>query len=123
MNPRRTDDPQPGYFKLRLVKGGPFVGAAIFHRSPCDPETGEEMDRSPMWEAWKNGKIIREPSPDAFTAGVYEIWMTGLEISEAEYRHLVADREWCRNYAPGSPEANPTKKVDLNALDMELLLP
>lgn len=62
---RPVDDPKPGFFRMRLVKGGPFVGAEIRHGAPRDPETGGIMEeRSFMWETIIDGKLARDPSPD-----------------------------------------------------------
>lgn len=105
---------------MRLIKGGPFVGAEIRHCPPRDPETGDVMsERSPMWETWINGALVRAPSPDPNCAGVYRVWLSGEQIDEAEYRYLIADREWCAKHAPHRPEASPTRKADLSALSPE----
>lgn len=39
--PIHDGDPQCGWFKTRLVKGGPFVPASISITRDIDPETGE----------------------------------------------------------------------------------
>lgn len=39
--PRIEDEPQPGYYKRRMVKGGPWVPVAIWLEQDIDPETGE----------------------------------------------------------------------------------
>jgi len=121
---RRIDDPRPGFFKTRLVKNGPFVGAEIRHGPSTDPDTGGVLEeRSWMWETWINGELVEKPSPDPLRAGVYRVWLCAKSISEAEYRHLVADREWCRHHAPSSPEANPTKRADPRNPDLTVLRP
>lgn len=38
---RVEDEPQPGLYKRRMVKGGPFVPVEIWLEQKIDPETGE----------------------------------------------------------------------------------
>lgn len=39
--PRHEDEPQPGFYKRRYVRGGPFVPVEIWLEQEIDPETGE----------------------------------------------------------------------------------
>ena len=39
--PRFEDEPQPGYYKCRMTKGGPFVPVEIWIEQETDPDTGE----------------------------------------------------------------------------------
>ena len=113
---RNIGEPRPGFFKLRKVRGGPYVGARIVHGPPTDPLTGETLDRSWLWETWIDGALVRSPSPEPVKAGVFRVWYHGSEIPEAEYRYLIDDREWCRRNAPQSPEATPDQAVDLESM-------
>ncbi len=123
-DPRPVDDPRPGFFKLRIVKGGPFVGAELRYGPARDPETGGIMsERSYQWETWIGGKMVADPSPDPVKAGVFRVWLSGTEILEAEYRYLIADREWCARHAPEKPEANPTRAVKVADLPPSHFLP
>lgn len=108
MNAPRVDQPQPGYYKTKLVRGGPWVPARIWWEPPLDPVTGELLDRPPMLLAERAGKPV-DP---------YELWphVAGREISEAEYRYLVDDAAWCQEWAPHEPQARPRERVDLNEL-------
>lgn len=38
---RHEDEPQCGFYKTRVVRGGPWVGVAVWLDQPIDPETGE----------------------------------------------------------------------------------
>ena len=120
---RPLSDPRPGYFKMRLVKGGPWVGAEIRHGPGVDPETGAPLDRAWLWEAIVAGRHVRQPAGDPLNAGVFRIWESGIEISEAEYRYLIADAEWCAKHAPEEPQATPEKRVSLVDLPPDHFLP
>lgn len=39
--PRIEDEPQCGFYKRRMVRGGPFVPVEIWLEQQIDPETGE----------------------------------------------------------------------------------
>lgn len=39
--PRHDGEPQPGFYKRRMVKGGPWVPVEIRLEQEIDPETGE----------------------------------------------------------------------------------
>lgn len=86
--PRAINAPEPGFFKMRLVKDGPFVPAVILYRRPRDPITDEVLDRSQMWEAWVNGVMEKEPSPDPAAAGVFKIWTAGKPIPAQEFERM-----------------------------------
>lgn len=121
--PRVLSEPRAGYFKTRLVRGGPFVGAEIRYGPGSDPDTGEPLDRSWLWEALIGGKHVRIPSPDPLKAGVIMIWESATEITESEFRFLTADAEWCAKHAPQEPQAKPKEKIDIVELPPSHFLP
>jgi hypothetical protein len=103
--PDFVDQPQPGCFLVRLVKGGPRVPARIFVGPPLDPETLEEMDRPPVLRATVAGERSHDP---------YLVWTWKREpIDESEYRWRLATLEWAMQHAPDSPEANPRRPIRL----------
>ncbi len=102
MKAREIAKPRPGFFKLRLIKGGPFVPARIFLPCPIDPEFGHPMDRSRHLIGEIDGKEVE----------VERIWLSAEEIGPAEFAFMTADASWCRNWAPAEPQANPRKPID-----------
>ena len=100
-----VDCPIPGFYRRRLVKGGPFVGVRIYQACPLDPESGEPMQRSRPLLCQVNGEW----------ADPYEtwIWVAGAKISEAEFNFLMADASHAMEYRPTAPRANPRRKIDL----------
>jgi len=99
----RIDRPQPGFYRTRLVKNGPWVAARIWldDSIPERPAVllaemgGKEVDAFWLWT-----RVIDQP------------------ISEAEFQFLTADAEWCSQHAPTEPAANPTKSINLRTAEM-----
>jgi hypothetical protein len=89
---------------MRLRSGGVMVGVKIWHGLPLDPETLEEMDRAPRWNALINGAW----------ADITEAWprCAGEPIDAKEYAYLLARVDWAAQHMPDSPIADPTKPVD-----------
>lgn len=112
---RRVDEPQPGLFRIRLVRGGPWVAARIYHESARDAD-GNPLDRSVFWWAEIDGQLVADPSPDWSTARIDKVWLFGRSIDEAEYHHLLRVKRWADAHDPAAPEANPRKTIDLRRL-------
>jgi len=96
---RNIDKPEAGYYLRRLVRGGPWVPAAIFHD-----------DRG--WWAEVMGNVLGDPDPDPLKAeGVMTTWLTSQQepITEKAYRARIRELR-----QPGAPAID--KKVDLNEL-------
>lgn len=101
---RVVDQPQPGLFKMRLVRRGPFVPAKI-----------EKIDGK--WTATINGAEQWPPSADPVAAaGVLRIWHGAAAITAQEYEYLIELKAWAEASAPEHPAANPTKPIDLSSL-------
>jgi len=90
--PRRIDDVQPGFFRIRLCRNGPYVAARI-----------ERTEHG--WKASIQGESCGFANPDPWASdGVSRIWHFGVMISEAEYRQLL-----------GSKHPSPHKPIDMNS--------
>ena len=121
---RVYDDPKPGFFKVRMVKGGSWVGAKIEYGPGNDPETGEPLDRSYQWYVEINGEPAGSPSPDPWLAdGIERVWVYGKRITEEEFNYLIDDRAWAAEHAQHLPEAQPKKKVDILKASLETMQP
>lgn len=112
--PRDIARPEPGMFKLRLVKGGPWVPALIKRAVARDPLTGEKLDRSPLWSTYINGRLLADPSPDPGRARVDDVWLSGRPISVAEYKFLRRQLMFDRYFAPAA--ADPRRPIDVRAI-------
>lgn len=99
--------PIPGWYRRRLVKGGPWLPVLICWRCPMD-EDCQPLDRSPVLLAFVGGA---EAEP-------YDTWThcAGQPILELDYETMLAQHAWDRTYAPASPGANPRTPVDIRSL-------
>lgn len=97
------EEPQVGYFKRRLVRGGVYVPAKIWLDQEIDPDTGElladERLQCEVAGEW------RDP---------HEEWprLCGHPISEADFNYLTALRQHCAWHEPDQPFANPKRPID-----------
>ena len=91
MKPRSVEHPVPGYFLVRLVRGGVLVPAAI----NCD---------FGLWSCSIQG-VDQGPSDEdpARVEGLFRIWHWGKMIERAEYLRLLTR----------GPAADPNQPVDL----------
>jgi hypothetical protein len=98
---RRIDQPEPGFFKLRKVKGGPFVAARIDYEAP-------------LWSAEIDGQPCGLPDPDpAHADGVFRIWTTAVRIDSKEYDRM---REHKATAPLTDPVHNAHEPINLNKL-------
>lgn len=104
--PRRVDQPEAGHFKLRMVRGGPWVAAEI------------ECDAQGVWSATIDGERQSggAHTDPALAEGVFRIWHYGHAIDASEHAYLVERARWARIHAPDSPEANPTLPIRVGSL-------
>jgi hypothetical protein len=102
--------PLAGHYKMKLVKGGPWVPVRIWCGPSHDPVTGEVLDRSWLWQAQVDGG----PFEDAF----HRAWpyCAGHPITDTEYNYMRDVTLWAKEYAPEQPEAAPRQRIDLNRM-------
>lgn len=104
-NPVRDDTPQAGFYRMKLVRNGPWCGVRIWYGAPSDPDNpGQLLDRSHRWQAEINGWAcqIERVWP----------WAAGRNVDEAEYRYLVALSSHAKEHAPEMAEADPMKPIN-----------
>lgn len=112
----RTHVPQPGFYRTRLVRGGPWLPALIWapcpfnwedHHPPEDAGVATER-RSHGLQVWTlyahlNGRPV-DP---------VEVWPRLDRITAREYHRMILAKARAQEYAPWEPEANPRHAVDL----------
>jgi hypothetical protein len=101
----RTEDPQCGWFKRRLVKGGPWIPARIWLYQPIE-----------------DGMLVGDAVMQCEVNGVYAeaeqqwTWICQNPIPEREFDYLTALISWTAEFAPDEPMANPQQAVDWSAV-------
>lgn len=106
---RNIDRPEPGFWMVRLVKGGVDVPARIF-RETCLAEPGAHANRMER-PTFLVAEILGETVP------LDDVWLRrGRPIDAAEYRFQVADFDHAVAWRPGDPKHAPRARVDLTQL-------
>ena len=97
------DEPQPGFFLIRMMRRGPEVPARIWWSTGTDEE-GHPLDRPLRLSA----EIIdREVDP-------LEVWhRKRVPIPEQEFRYRRDLIRWARVHRPDMPECHPYRPVDM----------
>lgn len=93
-----VDRPVAGFYRMRLAAGGPWVPVSI---EPYGSEFSALVaivgdDRADLFNTWN--------------------WCCGQPISKAEYKYMIAARDWEAQYDPASPLANPRRRIDIGSL-------
>lgn len=98
------EEPTAGYYRMRLVMGGPLVGIRIWFGEPLEPWTREPMDRGPRWNAEING----------MHGEIDRVWPTCLRhpIDKAEYDYLTESCGWARQNDGFDPMGQPFRKTN-----------
>lgn len=96
--------PQCGFYKRRLVKGGPEVACRIWREPELD------MENHPTGKDVLKCEVAGELQDPMNQWG----FLASNPISEADYRHMMALAKWSRDHAKEDPLADPKEPVDWN---------
>lgn len=104
--PIHENDPQPGFYETKLVKGGPDIPVRIYLHGETD-EAGELVEPEEL-RAEQNGHEI-EPAA---------VWLhcSTRPISQGRYEYLMDLGRWAAAHEPDHPQANPKRKIDISRL-------
>lgn len=97
------DDPQCGWYKRTLAKGGVFVPARIWIDANVDIGTGELLEPE---------ALLCEVDGERRDAYEQWSWLCSNPITEAEFDYLIALRRHAQQHEPDLPIANPRRPVD-----------
>lgn len=122
--PRRIDQVTPGFYRVRKVKGGPWIGAEIVVQ---DSMIFVSEDGAPSFDGVSVNALADlivdcVSDGDAFRHPLLRVAWFGTLITEAEYRHLLAMSNWAQMHAPDHPAANPGKRIDINTLPIKFII-
>ena len=107
-DPIDINEPQEGFYRRRLVRGGPWVAARIWWvRGDSDQESGHHMSDDVL-HCVVNGRN-RNP---------YHEWLylSGQPITEAEFNFMVDDAAHARAHRHDDPKAHPDKPINLGKM-------
>lgn len=113
---RKIDEPRTGYFKIRLCKGGPWVGAIIYRPCPMNP-VDWETDPSTWCTPTKETPDLAAEIDGIGAVDVDRVWLWARDIPHKEWLYLTKSAAWDREFAPDSPAANPYRSINLGSLD------
>ncbi len=101
--PPITEDPEEGFYKRRLVKGGPWVPVQIWIEAERD-ESGDLL----------SDEVVR-CTVDGQLVDVHSHWTycAGSPISESEFDYLARVSAHAKARNPREPLANPRRRIDL----------
>lgn len=103
--PRAVDQPEAGFFILRLVAGAWRVPARIW------------QDDAGIWRAEIDGELQEPGAADwAKASGIERVWLYGERVHETEYHHRNRIREWVMRHDRNHPAANPKIPISLRAM-------
>jgi hypothetical protein len=121
-SPREIDDARPGYFKVRLVKRGPWMPARLERDCTCTVNGGVDEEVHAWIDTCDRHQRLRGEI-DGMTVAVDRVWMWGEEITQAEHDYLVSSNEWDRENDATSPAARPREAIDLNTINPRRFAP
>lgn len=98
------NQPVAGFYKMRLVKNGPWVPVQIAPYS-----TTRQFSVLCAWVGDGPADLI-------------ETWhrCAGRPISDRDYRYMMSLREWAHANDRAAPEANPYKAIDISTMKPDL---
>jgi hypothetical protein len=111
---RLADVPEPGFYRLKLVRGGPFVPARIYVPCPFEIEDESQLGwpverrHCAGMQRWSLRATINDEDADPL-----DVWQRGNRISAIDYHKMIAVRDRAVAHEPYAPEANPRGKVNL----------
>src|SRR4051794_28044244 len=98
---RRSDQPAPGYFVLRLVKNVPWVGGQIVQENgQRRAKIGGEWE-GPSANSWCLYKLVRWHH--------YEVFST-----ESEFKFHTGQRRWAEMHSPNQKAVKPMRPMNLD---------
>lgn len=97
--PRQDGMPEAGWYRMQLVKGGPWVAVEIWCDREIDPDTGELMGPERLIGSANGNPLTRDEIEDA--------WTRMRPISRDDYGALL------RRIAATPAMHNPYQPIDL----------
>ncbi|MEM7212323.1 MAG: hypothetical protein AAF479_10600 [Pseudomonadota bacterium] len=97
-------EPQAGWYRRRLVTGGPWVPARIWWHQVVDPDTGELTEPETL------RCEVDERERDPFDQWG---WLADNPITWVQFNEMLAAKAWAGSNDPTNPILTPKQPVDL----------
>lgn len=113
-----ADALQEGFFLIRRDRQRRVpLPVRIWWGAPLDPDTGEEMDRSPRWQVAIAGQIIGEEPlrvGEQTITCLSDFWpqCSYHPIDEADYHYRLELAAWAGEHDPNDPHGDTSAKID-----------
>lgn len=116
--PRTLLEPTPGFYRVRLVRRGPWVAAEIrlqdnrYEVELCG--LGVTWSGSPERLADEIGSYLEDGR--AFEHPMLRVSLFGHTIPQHEHAYLTARRLWAIQHAPDDPYASAKAPIDIDTI-------
>ena len=112
--PQRIDQVEPGFYRVRRVRNGPWTAAWIAVAGDTITLTQDDCPEVHVSAAEYADLVIDAVMEgEAFRHPLIACLWFGVPIDRAEYQHLIRLAQWARENQPDHPAANPTKRIDM----------
>jgi hypothetical protein len=123
MTPRRIDEVQPGYYRFRRVRGGPWLPAVV---SVDDGmiyivEADERLQVGITAASYADAVVELVAEGKAFESPLWRVLFFGEPIDAAEYQHLLELIAWARENDPDHPLNHPDQPIKLAAVKVSTI--
>jgi len=102
------DTPQPGFYKMRLVKNGVYVPVHIWDNVTEKDEAGDYLEDQGLIMLI-DGEFINPQH-----IGNKWLYCMGDPIKKKEYDFMLADSDHAQKYRPDDVKSQPRKAINLS---------
>lgn len=107
-----------GYYLIRLDRSRRVsIPVRIWFGAPCDPETGEELDRAPRWQIKIGFQLLDDQPLNIGGVRINElidVWPTCARnpIDEIDWRFRLERAEWATDHDDSDPYSQLGGRID-----------
>lgn len=113
-----ADALREGFFLIRRDRQSQVpLPVRIWWGAPIDPETGDELDRSPRWQVMIAGQLVDEEPLQVGRSVIRclsDFWpvCSQHEIDQAQYQYRIDLARWAGEHDPNDPHGDTAAKID-----------
>lgn len=109
-----------GFYLIRLDRSRRVsVPVRVWFGPPADPDTGDELDRSPRWQVQVGFQLLEEEALPLRIGGVWiqdlsDVWPSCATdpIDEIDWRYRLERAEWATDHAPEDAYSQLGGRID-----------